>query len=113
MKKSNLKAGMVLVTRNEETYIVLPYSGLTSSLYAFNTKNSSQVNLDVWDENLLNRYDNQAMDVLEVRAIKSFRDLVSGEITEVTSLWKRPSEAQLKLELENLLKQVQSILGFF
>ena len=113
MKKSNLKAGMVLVTRNEETYIVLPYSGLTSSLYAFNTKNSSQVNLDVWDENLLNRYDNQAMDVLEVRAIKSFRDLISGEITEVTSLWKRPSEAQLKLELENLLKQVQSILGFF
>ena len=113
MKKSNLKAGMVLVTRNEETYIVLPYSGLTSSLYAFNTKNSSQVNLDVWDENLLNRYDNGAMDVVEIRAIKSFRDLVSGEITEVTSLWKRPSEAQLKLELEQLLKQVQAILGFF
>jgi hypothetical protein len=113
MKKSNLKAGMVLVTRNEETYIVLPYSGLTSSLYAFNTKNSSQVNLDVWDENLLNRYDNQAMDVLEVRAIKSFRDLISGEITEVTSLWKRPSDAQLKAELEELLAQIQEVLTLF
>ena len=51
------------------------------------------------------------MDVIEVQAIKYFRELVSGEITEVTSLWKRPSEAQLKLELENLLKQVQSVLG--
>ena len=113
MKKSNLKAGMVLVTRNEESFIVLPYSGLSGSLYAFNTKNSSQVNLDIWNENLLNKYDNESMDVLEVRAVKSFRDLVSGEITEVTSLWKRPSDAQLKAELEDLLVKIQEILTLF
>jgi hypothetical protein len=53
------------------------------------------------------------MDVLEVRAIKSFRDLISGEITEVTSLWKRPSDAQLKAELEELLSQIQEVLTLF
>ena len=79
-------------------------------MYAYNTKNSSQVNLDIWDENLFNRFENQDMDVIEVQAIKYFRELVSGEITEVTSLWKRPSEAQFKLELENLLRQVQEVL---
>lgn len=113
MKKSNLNTGMVLVTRNNESFLILPYSGTSTNLYAYNTKNSSQVNLDIWDENLFNRFENQDMDVIEVQAIKYFRELVSGEITEVTSLWKRPSEAQLKLELENLLKQVQAILGFF
>jgi hypothetical protein len=111
MKKSNLKSGMVLVTRNNESFLVLPYSGTSTNLYAFNIKNSSQVNLDIWDDNLLNKYSNSALDVVEVQAIKYFRELVSGEVTEVTSLWKRPSEAQLKLELENLLKQVQSVLG--
>ena len=111
MKKSSLNTGMVLVTRNNESFLILPYSGTSTNLYAYNTKNSSQVNLDIWDENLFNRFENQDMDVIEVQAIKYFRELVSGEITEVTSLWKRPSEAQLKLELENLLKQVQSILG--
>ena len=113
MKKNNLKAGMVLITRGGESFLVLPYSGTSTNLYAYNTKNSSQVNLDIWDENLFNRFENPDMDVVEVQAIKYFRELVSGEVTEVTSLWKRPSEAQLKLELENLLKQVQSILGFF
>ena len=113
MKKSSLNTGMVLVTRNNESFLILPYSGTSTNLYAYNTKNSSQVNLDIWDENLFNRFENQDMDVIEVQAIKYFRELVSGEITEVTSLWKRPSEAQLKLELENLLKQVQAILGFF
>ena len=111
MKKSSLNTGMVLVTRNNESFLILPYSGTSTNLYAYNTKNSSQVNLDIWDENLFNRFENQDMDVIEVQAIKYFRELVSGEITEVTSLWKRPSEAQLKLELENLLKQVQSVLG--
>ena len=111
MKKSSLNAGMVLVTRNNESFLVLPYSGTSTNLYAFNVKNNSQVNLDIWDDNLLNKYENSAMDVIEVQAIKYFRELVSGEITEVTSLWKRSSEAQLKLELENLLKQVQSVLG--
>ena len=111
MKKSSLNTGMVLVTRNNESFLILPYSGTSTNLYAYNTKNSSQVNLDIWDENLFNRFENTDMDVVEVQEIKYFRELVSGEITEVTSLWKRPSEAQLKLELENLLKQVQSILG--
>lgn len=111
MKKSSLNTGMVLVTRNNESFLILPYSGTSTNLYAYNTKNSSQVNLDIWDENLFNRFENPDMDVVEVQAIKYFRELVSGEITEVTSLWKRPSEAQLKLELESLLKQVQSVLG--
>lgn len=110
MKKNNLNVGMVLITRSGESFLVLPYSGTSLSLYAYNTKNSSQVNLDIWDDNLLNKYEDVTMDVVEVQAIKYFRELVSGEITEVTSLWKRPSEAQLKLELENLLRQVQEIL---
>lgn len=113
MKKNNLKAGMVLITRGGESFLVLPYSGTSSNLYAFNTKNSNQVNLDIWDDNLFNKFENTSMDVIEIQAIKSFRELVSGEITEAMSLWKRPSEAQLKLELEQLLKQVQAILGFF
>ena len=46
MKKNNLKAGMVLITRGGESFLVLPYSGTSSNLYAFNTKNSNQVNLD-------------------------------------------------------------------
>ena len=89
------------------------HTAVLHNLYAFNTKNSNQVNLDIWDDNLFNKFENTAMDVIEIQAIKSFRELVSGEITEVMSLWKRPSEAQLKLELEQLLKQVQAILGFF
>ena len=113
MKKNNLKAGMVLITRGGESFLVLPYSGTSSNLYAIKKKNSNQVNLDIWDDNLFNKFENTSMDVIEIQAIKSFRELVSGEITEVMSLWKRPSEAQLKLELEQLLKQVQAILGFF
>ena len=110
MKKSNLKAGMVLITRNRESFLVLPYSGTSSSLYAFNTKNNSQINLDIWNEHLLNKYENKDMDVVEIQAIKQFRELLSGEITEVATLWKRPTDAQLKQELEKLLNQVQNIL---
>ena len=63
---------MVLVTRNNESFLILPYSGTSTNLYAYNTKNSSQVNLDIWDENLFNRFENPDMDVVEVQAIKYF-----------------------------------------
>ena len=82
MKKNNLKAGMILITRGGESFLVLPYSGTSSNLYAFNTKNSNQVNLDIWDDNLLNKFENTAMDVIEIQAIKSF--------TTVLPIWCVP-----------------------
>lgn len=110
MKKYNLRSGMILETRKGRKLFILPFSGTSESLYAFDTENSSQVNLNIWDDNLLHKFNDPGMDVIKVYALDSFRDILIDEPYEAKLIWERPSEAELKSYLEELLIKVQGVL---
>lgn len=110
MKKYNLKSGMVLETRKGRKLLILPFSGTSESLYAFDTENSSQVNLNIWDDNLLHKFSDTSMDIVKVYALESFRDILIDEPYQAKLIWERPSDAELKAYLEELLVKVQGVL---
>ena len=110
MKKYNLKPGMILETRKGEKLFILPYNGLSDNLYAFNVENASQVNLNIWSDSLLHKFNDPDLDTVKVYALESFRDILIDEPYQAKLLWQRPDEVELKAHLEDLLRQVQEVL---
>lgn len=115
MKKSNLRAGMLIETRAGKQYFLLPYNGKSDTLYAYDLeKVTSKTNTDIWCENLIHKYKDADMDIVKVFYVESFNQILDSESSPTFNLlWTRPSEAELMECLAEIVLQLQEVLTLF
>lgn len=110
MKLYNLQAGYIVVTREDTKYLILPLSGEISELFAYSLEDSSRSSLNKWDINMYNKAGVSGDDIVEVHAIENFQDLLIIDELPTKLLWKRPNQAELMGQLQELMLQMQGVL---
>lgn len=113
MQKDNLKAGMVLETRCGIKFLLMPYSGMTNTLYAYDMTNyKDRVSLDVWSDSLIHKF-LDTMDIVNIFAIDNFREYLASGSINLGLVWSRPSREELEQYLGSLVQELKGILDLY